>query len=89
MRLLIQHPMETGFRYDALGRRTPRNAIRTLESAAARMSRSSAPRSSSGIAANPYLKFFMRARQSGDIECRWIDQENVSGFASARVTISD
>ena len=30
IRLIIQHPMETGFRYDSLGQRTPRNAIRTV-----------------------------------------------------------
>jgi len=25
-----------------------------------------------GIAANPYLRFFVRAERSGDIECRWV-----------------
>ena len=30
VRIVIQHPMETGFRYDSLGRRTPRNVIHTL-----------------------------------------------------------
>ena len=31
VRILIQHPMETGFRYDALGRQTPRNVIYSFE----------------------------------------------------------
>ncbi len=87
VRLLIQHPMETGFRYDVLGRRTPRNAIQTLvcTCGGAEVFRATL---SSGIAANPYLKFFMRARESGEIECRWVDQENVSGVASARLNVS-
>src|SRR5438093_923638 len=31
VRVLIQHPMETGFRYDSLGRQTPRNVIYRFE----------------------------------------------------------
>jgi len=30
----------------------------------------------------------VRAEQSGDIECRWVDQENASGYASAWVTVN-
>jgi len=41
-----------------------------------------------GIAANPYLRFFTRATESGDIECRWVDQENACGYASAWVTVN-
>jgi sulfur-oxidizing protein SoxZ len=87
VRIVIQHPMETGFRYDALGRRTPRNVIHTLvcryggvEVFRAEMG--------AGIAANPFLRFFVRARDSGDIECRWVDSENVSGVASASLTVT-
>jgi sulfur-oxidizing protein SoxZ len=87
VRILIQHPMETGFRYDALGRRTPRNAIQTLECRYGGVEVFRATMSS-GIAANPYLKFFTRARESGDVECRWIDQESVKGFASARLAVA-
>ena len=86
VRIVIQHPMETGFRYDSLGRRTPRNVIHTLvcryggvEVFRAEMG--------AGIAANPFLRFFVRARDSGDVECRWVDSENVSGVASARLTV--
>ncbi len=87
VRILIQHPMETGFRYDSLGRQTPRNVIHRFE---CRYGGVEVFRASmgAGIAANPYLRFFVRAGESGDIECRWVDQENVSGSASARVTVS-
>ena len=37
---------------------------------------------------NPFLKFFVRAQESGTVECRWVDSENVSGSAGARVTVS-
>jgi sulfur-oxidizing protein SoxZ len=87
VRIVIQHPMETGFRYDALGRRTPRNVIHTLvcryggvEVFRAEMG--------AGIAANPFLRFPVRARESGNVECRWVDSENVAGVASAHLTVA-
>ena len=88
VRIVIQHPMETGFRYDSMGRRTPRNAIQTLlcRYAGAEVFRATL---STGIAANPYLRFFLRALASGDIELTWIDQENVSGAARARLEVAD
>ena len=87
VRIIIQHPMETGFRYDALGRQTPRNVIYSFECryGGAEVFRAAM---GAGISANPYLRFFVRARESGDIECRWVDQENASGVASARVTVN-
>ena len=88
VRIVIQHPMETGFRYDSMGRRTPRNPIHTLvcryggrEVFRAAMS--------TGIAANPYLRFFVRAVDSGDVEVNWIDQENVRGSITGRLNVSD
>ena len=87
VRVLIQHPMETGFRYDAFGRQTPRNVIYSLH---CRYGGVEVFRASmgAGIAANPYLRFFVRAERSGDIECRWVDQENASGYASAWVKVN-
>ena len=88
VRVLIQHPMETGFRYDAFGRQTPRNVIYSFQ---CRYGGIEVFRASmgAGIAANPYLRFFTRADESGDIECRWVDQENTSGYVSARVTVAE
>src|SRR5690348_3430498 len=87
VRIVIQHPMETGFRYNTLGRQTPRNVIHTL------VCRYAGPEAfraemEAGIAANPFLRFFVRARESGAIECRWVDSENVAGAASAPVIVT-
>ena len=87
VRIVIQHPMETGFRYDSLGRQTPRNVIHRFEYRYGGVEVFRAEMGA-GIAANPYLRFFVRAERSGDIECRWVDQENASGYASARVTVN-
>lgn len=87
VRIVIQHPMETGFRYDALGRQTPRNVIHTLvcRYGGAEVFRAEM---GAGIAANPFLRFSVRAKESGDIECRWVDSEDVAGVASARLTVA-
>jgi len=87
VRILIQHPMETGYRHDDVGHLIKRNVINALS---CRYGGVEVFRASmgAGIAANPYLKFFVRAEQTGDIECRWVDQENASGYASARVTVN-
>lgn len=87
VRIIIQHPMETGFRYDSMGGQTPRNVIDRFECRYGGVEVFRAVLGA-GIAANPYLRFFVRAKESGEIECRWVDQENVSGFASAAVTVT-
>ena len=87
VRIIIQHPMESGFRYDSMGRQTPRNVIDRFE---CRYGGAVVFRAAlgAGIAANPYLRFFVRAGESGEIECSWVDSENVAGAASATVTIA-
>ena len=86
VRVFIQHPMETGFRIDA-GKRIPRNAIHSLvcryngvEVFRATMS--------PGITANPYLKFYTRAVDSGQLDFWWLDDDDVEGRASARIEVA-
>ena len=86
VRLAIQHPMETGFRIDA-GKRVPRNAIHSL---VCRYNGVEVFRAtlSPGIAANPYLSFFTRAVDSGELELWWLDDDNVEGSARAPITVA-
>lgn len=78
VRLLVQHAMETGYRYDDQGKLVPRNVITELtctcggrEVFRARMSQ--------GIAANPYLQFPMLVTGSADVEVNWVDDAGVRG----------
>lgn len=43
----------------------------------------------SGVSANPFLSFKLRAEESGTIEIEWIDDYNASKFASAEITVTD
>ena len=85
--VLIQHPMETGYRLDADGKKVPKNVIRSLvcryngvEVFRARMS--------PGIAANPYLQFSTIATESGELEFTWVDDAGVQGSARQAITVS-
>jgi len=86
VRILIQHPMETGFRRHAGGQRVPRNA---LHSFACRYNGVEVFRAtlSTGLAANPVLRFFLRAEKSGELEFWWLDDEDVEGGATARLLV--
>ena len=87
VRLAIQHPMETGFRHDVMGRAIPKNVINTLtcrydghEVFRAEMG--------SGIAANPYLQFYLRATTSGELVFEWVDDAGERGSERATLTVT-
>jgi sulfur-oxidizing protein SoxZ len=86
VRILIQHPMETGFRRDANGKRVARNA---LHSFACRYNGVEVFRAtlSTGIAANPMLRFFFRAEKSGELDFWWLDDEDLEGGAKALLNV--
>jgi sulfur-oxidizing protein SoxZ len=88
VRIAIQHPMETGFRYDTLGRPIPKNVINSLT---ARYNGAEVFRAElgSGIAANPYLQFYTVAEESGEIVFNWEDDNGVRGEEKARITVAD
>ena len=73
IKTLITHPMETGFRRDALGQVIPRNILTRFECRYGdRVVFETA--FEPGIAANPYLSFSLRADESATLTFRWTDQ---------------
>ena len=88
VRIAIQHPMETGFRYDHAGKAVPKNVIHTLT---ARYNGAEVFRAQmgSGIAANPYLQFCTVAGASGEIEFSWVDDAGVTGSERASITVAE
>jgi len=87
IKTLVSHPMETGYRTDESGKSIPRNVIRTVVCSYGGETVFSA-RLSSGIAANPYLRFFVTARESGPLTFEWTDDGGVRGSESATVTVA-
>ena len=87
VRIAIQHPMETGFRYDNAGKPIPKNVINKLvcryngeEVFSAELG--------SGIAANPYLQFYIIAGQSGEMEFSWVDDSGARSAERAAITVT-
>jgi sulfur-oxidizing protein SoxZ len=87
VRIIVRHPMETGYRTDESGKSIPRNVIRSLVCRYDNDVVFSA-KLSSGIAANPYLRFFITARETGTITFEWIDDSGAKGSASTPVTVA-
>ena len=77
IRILVQHPMETGYRRDEVGNLIPRNTIRQMSCRYAGEEIFSAEMSP-GIAANPFLQFTTVAQATGMLEFSWVDDDGHS-----------
>jgi sulfur-oxidizing protein SoxZ len=77
-RLLVAHPMETGYLQDLNGRTIARNVIRelTCDYGGRQVFR---VEPSSGISGNPFFEFFFRAEQTCELLVRWVDDQGLQG----------
>lgn len=87
VRISIRHPMETGYRMDDRGKSVPRNVIRQFVCRYNGETVFSA-QLSSGIAANPYLRFFLTARDSGELTFEWSDDAGAKFADRVAVTVA-
>jgi len=76
VRMLIQHPMDTGYLQDFTGKVVPRNVIRLVtctlgDKEVFRIE------PSSGISANPFFEFFVRATSTAEFKVEWTDDKGV------------
>ncbi len=77
IRTTIAHPMETGFRPDAVGQLVPRDILRRL-SCRYNGELVFSAELFSAVAANPYVAFCVTASASGSLVFQW---EGDHGFA--------
>jgi thiosulfate oxidation carrier complex protein SoxZ len=87
VRVLIQHPMETGFRRDLDGRAIPMHIVDKLSCTYAGREVFRAELGS-GMSANPYVAFFATASKSGEIVVEWSDDQGDKGSARATVNVA-
>lgn len=87
VRIAIQHPMETGFRFDLMGKAIPKNVINSLRVRYNGAEVFSAELGS-GIAANPYLQFHTLAEASGEFVFEWVDDNGNRGTEHAAITVT-
>ncbi|GGL63178.1 thiosulfate oxidation carrier complex protein SoxZ [Wenxinia marina] len=86
IKVLIQHPMETGFRTAQGGGLVPRNIIHTVSCHYMGEEVFSAELFPA-VAANPYLAFTLVAEESGEVEVRWTDEAGEEFSQSAPITV--
>jgi sulfur-oxidizing protein SoxZ len=86
IRVLVQHPMETGFRRDLNGQSIPTNIVDKLVARYGGRVIFSAELGT-GIAANPYIVFYAVAGESGPIDVEWSDDRGEKGAVSAALNV--
>ncbi len=87
LRTLIAHPMETGYRADADGRRLPRDILRRLScryNGELVFSAEFFP----AISANPYCTFYTVATESGTLSFTWEGDNGFRQTESAAITVA-
>lgn len=86
VRIAIQHPMETGFRFGINGQAIPKNVVNTLT---VRYNDAEIFRAEmgSGVAANPLLQFYAVAEASGEFVFEWIDDAGQRGTERATLVV--
>lgn len=82
VKLLVQHPMETGFRTGKDGKLVPRNIIHSV-SCLYEGEEVFRAELFPAVAANPFLAFRLRANASGEVRLVWTD-ENGDAFSEVR-----
>jgi sulfur-oxidizing protein SoxZ len=87
IRTLIAHPMETGLRIDESGHVVPRKLINTL---ICRYNDQEVFRADlhEAVAANPYLAFYVRANESGQLEFIWQEDGGATFTLQKPITVS-
>ncbi len=87
VRLLIQHPMETGFRRDVNSDVIEGNLLESLlldfEGEPV-----FAARTMNALTANPFLAFVVSVKKSGRFNARWRDQLGNAGSISASIRVA-
>ncbi len=86
VRVLVQHPMETGYRSGSRGEKLPRNILRRLQcrfDGALVFAAELHP----AIAANPTIAFQLRAVQSGTLSVNWAGDNGFDHTETASLTV--
>lgn len=86
IKTLISHVMETGQRKESDGKPVPRFIINSFTAtfAGAEVFRAELH---PGIAANPYLAFYMRVPGPGEFQFAWIDDSGVKVSETAKLNV--
>jgi sulfur-oxidizing protein SoxZ len=86
VKAMIEHPQHSGFRLDLVGKPVPRHIVTTFTCVYGGREVFRATLYPA-IATNPYLSFFVVARESGEIELTWTDDRGAVVKERAALTV--
>lgn len=88
VKALMRHPMETGYRLDAMGRPIERHIVARfrVDYDGAEVFRIDLTQ---GVAANPFFAFFIRATRTGDVVFRWEDDRGEVTTVTRLLTVTE
>jgi len=86
LRLLVQHPMDSGFLRDIEGVLVKRNVIRHLQ-CIFHDKEVFRVEPTTGTSANPLFEFYLRATKSGELYFRWVDDKGYIGELRQKLVI--
>ena len=87
VRVLVQHPMETGFRRDLDGQAIPTHIVDKMACSYGGHTVFSAELGT-GISANPYIVFYVVAQASGEMVVEWSDDRGEKGRVTTTVNVA-
>ena len=87
IRAIVQHDMESGFRYTESGKLIPRDIIRVFTCSYNNNEVFKAD-FYPGIGANPLIIFTTIAMESGTLEFKWLGDDGYAAVHQARITVS-
>ena len=87
IRAIVQHDMESGFRYTESGKLIPRDIIRVFTCSYNNVEVFKVD-FYPGIGANPLIIFTTIATESGTLEFKWVGDDAYEAVHQARITVS-
>jgi sulfur-oxidizing protein SoxZ len=86
VRTMVEHPNESGFRHDNLGRPIPRHIVTSFECAynGREVFRATLH---PAISTNPYMTFFVKAVDSGEFVFTWKDDQGGVTTVTQAITV--
>lgn len=86
IKVLLQHPMETGFRTGPDGKLVPRNIIHSLRCLYLR-EEVFAAELFPAVTANPFFAFTLVAETTGEVEILWVDDSGEEHRETRTLTV--
>ena len=86
IRTMVEHPNESGFRHDNMGRPIPRHIVTSFRCTFNGREVFSAVLHPA-VTTNPYIVFFLRATESGTLDFRWEDDQGGVTTASHNLAV--